>query len=138
LDKKEKPKKSFLQSFSSFKFLLTELDIKSIISLGIMLVRKLYARVKPKHLFVFGVVGFSDPCYTGQFLGLYEAVTCSAGLRRDIDLRGDFGRKNFELDLKVAGHFAIAALMVPSIWFIMQKPVRDGIKIIKNTERAIS
>ena len=133
---KEEGKSGFSLKFSGVKSLLTNLDIKSIISLVIILMKKLCRKVMPKHLLVRGVVGFSDPCSTGQFIGFYEAVAGATGTRRAVDLQGDFSQKNLELDLQLAGRFAIVSLIGPCIWFIWQRPVRDGIRIMKsNTNR---
>ena len=131
-DEKEEEKGDFAIGFSGVKLLLTNLDIKSIISLVIILMKKLCRKIMPKHLLVRGVVGFSDPCSTGQFIGFYEAAAGAADIRSAIDLQGDFNQKNLELDLQLAGRFAIASLIGPFIWFVWQRPVRDGIKIIKN------
>ena len=125
------PTKGKSMGFKEIKSLLTKLDIKSIISLGIMLLKKLWKKIKPKRLYIKGTVGFADPCTTGQFLGLYEACAHTLGFRSSVDLTGDFNEKRLELDMKLAGGFAVASLAWPVIWFIFQKPVRDGIKLMK-------
>jgi len=134
--KKEKP--DFSLGFAGVKSLLTNLDIKSIISLVIILIKKLCRKIMPKHLLVRGVVGFSDPCATGQFIGFYEAAACAIGIRSAIDLQGDFSQKNLALDLQMKGKFAIVSLIGPVIWFVWQRPVRDGIKIMRSRERAMT
>ena len=118
---------------SDIRPLLTSLDIKSIISLGIILIKKLMKRMKPKRFKLYGIIGFGDPCSTGQFLALYEAVVGAARLRSAIDLQGDFIKKKFALELNMAGCFTIASMIGPMIWFILQKPVRNAIKI--NTKK---
>jgi len=133
---KPKEKKESQFSFSEFKTLLTKLDINSIISLGIMLLKKLVKRIMPKFFNVRGTVGFDDPCTTGQFIGLYEAVAGATGLREAIKLQGDFSQASFEMDFKIKGYFSVASLLVPVIWFIIQKPVRDAMRLMK--ERAIT
>jgi len=134
--KKDKPKdedkKGFSMSFSDAKEKMEKLDIHSIVSLGIMLIRKLCKKIAPKRLMVQGTVGLKDPCATGQFIGFYEAAAGAVGLRHSIDLAGDFNQKILALNLKLAGRFAIASLLWPFIWFILQKPVRNGIKIMKS------
>jgi len=114
---------------------LTKLNIKSIASLGIILIKKLWRKIKPKYFFIKGVVGFDDPCTTGQFIGFYEICANAMGFRRAIDLKGDFCEKRIDLDMKMAGGFAIASLAGPVIWFIWQKPVRDGIKLLRKGEQ---
>ena len=108
----------------NIKSLLTNLDIKSIISLGIIFMKKLFKKIAPSHFQVRGVVGFANPCTTGQFMGLYEAAAHAMGLRKAIDLQGNFCQEHFELDVKMSGCFAIAPLLGIMIWFILQKPVR--------------
>ena len=110
--------------WASSRSLLTNLDIKSIISLGIILVKKLLKKIAPHHFYVRGVVGFDCPCATGQFIGMYESVAHAVGVRDQVNLSGDFCGKNIELDLKISGRFAVASLLGPCLWFIFQKPIR--------------
>lgn len=136
--KKEQPaKKEPHLNISNVQYLLTKLDIKSIITLGIMLLKKISKKIRPKYLNIRGVVGLKDPCATGQFIGIYEAVVASVGLSESIDLRGDFDKESLKLDGKLAGRFSIASLIGPVIWFALKKPVREGITILKS-ERAIT
>ena len=142
LAKKERPKdkrKSGISfSLSAFMSSMENLDINSILSLGILLLKKLLKKIGPRHLLVCGVVGLKDPCATGQFIGFYEAAAYITGMQNAVNLAGDFNQKTLDLDLNLAGGFAIASLLWPFIWFLLQKPVRNGIKIMKKTERAIT
>ena len=131
--KLKKEKTGFSMNFSDTKSLLTKLDIKTIISLGKILIKKLLRKIGPKRFLLQGVVGFDDPCTTGQFIGLYEAATGAAGLRDKFDLKGDYYQKKFSFDLKMSGRFAIASLLWPLIWFLLQKPVRNAIKLSRKT-----
>ncbi|MCL2400803.1 MAG: hypothetical protein FWC91_13785, partial [Defluviitaleaceae bacterium] len=138
-DKKEKHpnKKSLPLRLSNVQYLLTNIDIKSIITLGIMLLKKICKKIRPRHLSVRGMVGLKDPCTTGQFIGIYEAVVGAIGLSESIHLKGDFDKESLKLDGKLSGRFSIVSLIGPVIWFSLQKPVREGIKILKS-ERAIT
>ena len=128
---KEEGKSDFFLDFPRAKTLLSNLDIKSLVSLVILLMKKLCRKITPKRLFVSGIVGFNDPCSTGLFIGFYEAIANAFGIRSAIDLQGDFNQKNIELDLQLAGQFAIVSLIGPFIWFFWQRPIRDGIKIMR-------
>jgi len=119
------------QGFALPKLNFTKLNIKSIASLGIILIKKLWKKIKPQYFYIKGIVGFDDPCTTGQFVGFYEICANTVGFRKAIDLKGDFSGKHIELDMKMNGGFAIASLAGPVIWFIWQKPVRDGIKLLR-------
>ena len=124
----KKPKKdepSF--KISDLKPLLTNLDIKSIIPLGIIMIKKMFKKIMPRKLNVCGVIGLDDPFSTVRFLSVYEAVSGAAGIRNSVDLRGDFTQKVVDMDLLVSGRFAIASLMWPVFWFVLQKPVRRGL-----------
>ena len=129
--KKKKKKEKDPLTFSDFKYLLTNLDIKSIISLGTILMKKLCKRIKPRHFRLKGEVGFEDPFNTVQFIGIYEAASYACGVRNAIDLQGDLTRQHFKADFNMAGRFAVASLIVPIIWFCFQKPVRNGLKLLK-------
>lgn len=139
---KKKPKDKKLKSKDEFKLsdlpsMLTNFDIKPIISLGMILIKKLLKKVAPAHFKVQGTVGLDDPCATGQFIGFYEAATSACGLREAIDLKGDFSQKHLDLELKMSGRFAVASLLGPCIWFVFQKPVRAGIKKFKQERKRI-
>ena len=127
----EKETDSEPTSFSLPKINFAKLNIKSILSLGIILIKKLWKRIKPQYFFVKGVVGFDNPCTTGQFMGFYEIFSNALGFRPAIDLKGDFCDTRMDLDIEMNGSFAIASLAGPVIWFIWQKPVRDGIKLLR-------
>lgn len=123
--KKEEDKKyKFPFDLSSLKSDLTNIDIKSIVSLGILFTKKVIKKVAPKYFYVRGIVGLSDPCQTGQFIGFYEAATHATGLRQNIDIEGDFNQQHLNLDLKMAGRFSLASLFSTCIWLIWQKPIR--------------
>ena len=129
LKKKQKEKKKGKLHFKlvDTKSALSNLDIKTIVSLGIILAKRLLKCLAPRFFKVQGVVGFEDPCNTGQFIGLYEAFACAAGVRRAIDIQGNFSQKAFEADIKIAGRFAIASLLRHMLWFIFQKPIWSAI-----------
>ena len=126
----EKPK-SKTSGFTMPKLNLTKLNIKSIASLGIILFKKLWRRIKPSFFYIKGTVGFNDPCTTGQFIGFYEILANYIGFRSAVDLKGDFCDNRIDLDIKMSGGFAVASLAWPALWFIWQKPVRDGIKLLR-------
>jgi len=109
------------------KLFLSEVDVKSIIPLGIILLRRLWTRIRPRRLQVHGLIGFDNPMHTGQFMGLYEAVSSYLGLRREIDLRGDFYKCNLELDWKCRGRFTSLSIVVPTLRFAMQEPAMKAI-----------
>ena len=126
MSKEDKPDEK--PGFSNFKSLLTNLDINSIISLGIILLKKLYRVIRPSSFKLRGIVGFADPCTTGQLLGVYEAVAGACGIRKEVGIEGDFCQQRFNMELKMSGQFAIASLLIPSIWFITRKPIRSILK----------
>ena len=111
--------------------LLAKLDMKSIASLGILMFKRLWRKIKPKIFLIKGTIGFTDPCTTGQFLGFYEAASHAIGFREAVDLKGDFEDSCLDLNVKMAGGFAVASLAGPVIRFLWQKPVRDGIKLMR-------
>ena len=124
-------KRSPFNNMSELSSLLTKLDINSIIALCILFIKKLFKRVKPRHFCLKGIVGFSDPCATGRFIGLYEAFAGVAGLRAAVDLYGDFSQKNLQLQLDAAGRFSLAGILGVVAWFCFQKPIRSLIMIMK-------
>ena len=125
--KRPKKKETKKHKKSKFKVGLTKVDIKSIMSLGILFIRKLFATVKPKYFRVQGVVGLNDPYSTGRFIGYYEAFSSALGLRSAIDIYGDFSQKKLELDLNVFGKFSIGQVLWLAIWLCFKKPMRDMI-----------
>jgi len=131
LPEEKQKSKDKTSAFSFPKLNLAKLNIKSIASLGIILFKKLWRKIKPQYFFVKGIIGFDDPCTTGQFIGFYEIFANALGFRRAIDLKGDFCDKRIDLDIKMAGGFAVASLAGPTLWFIWQKPVRDSLKILR-------
>ena len=110
---------------------LASIDIKSMISLSIEFMKKLWRKVRPKHFRIKGAVGLNDPCATGQLIGIYEAAAGALDIRKDVDLQGDFSQRKLEMELKLAGRFAIASILGPCIWLVFQKPFRDGLRGLK-------
>ena len=129
----KKPLKEKKPVFS--KQTLTNLDIKPMILLGIEFMKKLWGKLRPKHFRIRGVVGLNDPCATGQFIGAYEAAAGALNLRKNVDLQGDFSQSKLEMELKLAGRFAIASILGPCIWLVFQKPFREGLKGLKRSKQ---
>ena len=120
--------------------LLKNIDIKPIISIVGKFVKKICKKIKPKHFQIRGHIGFGDPCRTGMFIGFYEALSGSLGLRHSIDLCGDFdqGQSRVALDVKIKGRFSLFSILWQVLWLVTRKPVRDGLRLIKRRERTIT
>jgi hypothetical protein len=132
--KKLTPKKTLRQWHEEFKIgkeLLTKINVNSIMPLCILLMKRLWKRMRPRRFHVCGVVGFEDPCTTGRFIGMYEAVTCAADIRGNIDLRPDFEKPCLQLEAGIAGQFSIGVLLLQMVWFVFQRPVRRLIKLAR-------
>jgi hypothetical protein len=97
---------------------LTKHDPKIIMTLGVKFLHKIFRKLKPKKISVRGIIGFDDLFYAGCFAGLYEAVTCAAGLRESVDLQFDTEKKCIALDFEVAGRLSIGSVLGPVLWLV--------------------
>jgi len=111
--------------------LLTYPDLKIIIGLCLRGIQKLLHALKPKHLDIYGVVGFDDPAVTGWFMGAYEAAAGTMGLRHKIRLAGSYHEKALRLDIDAKGRIRLIRLIWPLIWLYMKKPIRTLINKLR-------
>jgi len=117
-------------SYQKFKntaqSVLTYPHLKTIISLVFQCLKKTGKVFLPKHVDIYGSVGFSDPSTTGLVMGACESLTGVLGLRDKIRLYGKFEADNTDicLDIDVRGSVSIARLSWPVIWLVLKKPVR--------------
>jgi len=105
--------------------ILEKYDVKTILHLAKLLAMRLLKRVLPKQFLVSGIVGFDDPCSTGQFIGIYEAVVGMLGLRKFIDLHGNFSEACLQVEVDMAGRFTIGSLLRQILWFFSRRPIRQ-------------
>jgi hypothetical protein len=132
---KPEEKPTLSEQVEKLRSLLTNPDRKIIIALCKELVKRMLRRFKPRRFRICGIVGFDNPCTTGQFIGLYEAVAGATGLRHAVDLEGDFNQKNVQLDIHVAGRTSFGALLLPVIWFCFQEPIRRNINKMRKGKK---
>ena len=124
----EKKRKNPLKWLNDLYSLLTNNDTKIIIELCLTLSKRLYRNLWPRLFRLKGIVGFSDPCATGRFVGIYEALSNTIGLRDAIDLQGDFAGQNLAVNAHIIGKVTVRDMLGPVLWFCWQKPVRKRIK----------
>lgn len=128
--------KSIIERWDTLKAVLTYPDSKIIMRLCLQFAQKELRAIKPTKIKVVGQVGLDDPCHTGLLLGAYEMAAGMWGLRRDIQISGDFTKPVLQLDMAVAGALRIGSLIKPVIWLLVQKPVfRIIIKYLKSDNR---
>jgi hypothetical protein len=128
--KVKKEKTSYIRNFFA---VLTDSQGKTIIKLVLATIRKILRMFKPKYLDVSGVVGFSDPCNTGLFVGAYEALAAGCGFRDKVRLEGKFDTDETFIQIKgeVRGSVSIFRLVLPVIGLILKKPVRELLRDIR-------
>jgi hypothetical protein len=108
--------------------LLTLPDHKFIMGLFWQWFKKVGHVILPRNIRAEGVFGTGDPFYTGLLAGAYEATVGMLNLREKIRLCGDFDRSVLELSVDVSGRMSLIQIIRPTIWLILQKPVRKFIK----------
>jgi len=131
IKKRKKPSEKESFSLSSLPKLLTNVNINSIISLGIMFFKRLWRCVRPSYFRLNAVFGLGDPFKTAMYMGVYEALAGVYGFRTNLALVGDFSQKQFAGDFKLSGYFTLAALLRHFIWLLLQKPLWNIIKNLK-------
>lgn len=129
----EKPKKdekfSINDIIEPIKVVLTYPHRKTIMELCKRALKKIAKVLKPDELHVSGVVGFDNPASTGLFFGAYEALCGALGIRKHVQLDGDFEASANTVSLKIftRGNVRVAQLVWPIIWLVLKKPVRTVI-----------
>ncbi|MCL1842822.1 MAG: hypothetical protein FWF79_03335 [Defluviitaleaceae bacterium] len=126
------PKKEIsFNKLSKSYAVLTDSQGKTMIKLTFIAFKKILRVMLPKHVEIWGVVGFSSPATTGIFMGAYEALAGMSGLRSKIRLAGDFNSDSttIRLNAKVKGSVSVFRMTLPFIWLATRKPVR---KLIRN------
>jgi len=133
MNQQSKQTAGFRNVIEKIKAVLTYPNRKIIIKLVKQALRRAGRVLWPRHLAIFGEVGFSDPMKTGLFLGAYEAIISAYRLRQKICITGDFMADTFtaRLNVDARGHIRIARLSLPFIWLLLKKPIRSLIKDLR-------
>jgi len=129
-DNPPKKKEGFFKKFSKIREVLTESQAITIIKHGLTAFKKIYRIARPKHIDVFGVVGFPCPFTTGIFFAGYEAVAGLLGIRNAVRLEGDFNTDEVvvQLEADISGSASPLRLALPVLQFALKKPVRKQIR----------
>jgi len=132
-----KKKDGLFKKIAKAREVLTESQVLTIIKYGFVAFKKIYRVAKPKHIDVFGVVGFSCPFTTGLFFAGYEAVAGLFGLRDTIRLNGDFNTDEtvVHLEADISGRASPLRLALPVLQFALRKPVRKQIRKLLRERR---
>jgi len=120
----EEEKKDRPNPLKQAKAVLTYPDRKIIMNLCFRCLGKFFKALKPKHLDIYGVIGFDDPCTTGWAMGAYEAAAGITGLRHKIRLVGCYHEKAMDLAIQTHGRTRLWGLIWPFVWLYLQKPIR--------------
>jgi|GEM_PF-1987139 len=122
--KKKENKESVFSRIKRLKNKLSE--NKELVKPTIKLAAEELKALKPNVFKVKGVVGFDSPDKTGYFIAavsIVKAVTCL-----NIEIFGDFEKKNYDVDFTAKGKTSLFRLLLPVIKFVFTKPVWAVIK----------
>jgi len=117
-------KKDRFKTLKQVKAVLTYPERKIIMALVFKSLQKFFKALKPKHLDIYGVVGFDDPATTGWAMGAYETAVGLLQLRHKIRLWGSYHEKRLELTIQARGRTRVWGLIWPFIWLYLHKPIR--------------
>ena len=98
---------------------------KELLNNTALLIKRLIKKLKPKHLYLGGEVGFESPDLTGRMFVLLALLQGIA--RSDIRLTGNFEKKTFDIDIKAKGVLTPAGLIAPVVRYALSRPVRGVI-----------
>ncbi len=118
--------------YNKFIYLKNYPERDKIIRYTINFIRDLFSSVKPKKFETNIIVGFDDPAATGKLLG-FTAIILEF-LHFDIYLSGDFENKIFEGVLETRGKTNIFKIAVPTLKYLLKKPIW---RLIKNRKGGI-
>lgn len=114
------------------KFLLTNLNIKAIILLGVNFARRTVKVIKPRKFKLNATIGLEDPCNTGQLLGFCEAFLWAAGLQNNVRLRADFAQPTLNFNLDLVGKFISFSFVRLTIWLILHSDFKKFTQTIRS------
>lgn len=114
---------------SVLKKILKMPDKGKLIKAFIKLIKDLFKELKPDYIYLRAKLGTGDPCQTGKYTGIAYAVSGFIGA--DAEITPDFENTVLEGKLRLTGSFFSFRIIYIGLRFILQKPVRNFIKIIK-------
>ena len=120
----------FIKTVKNTKELLTSRRGKTIMTLCLDALKKLWKIVRPNMCKLTGVVGLGDPGSTGIFFGLYSAFAAFLGFGKGVRLSGDFHSESvkIELSLDMRGMVSIIRIVALLVRLAIRKPIWDLIK----------
>ena len=106
---------------------------RAVTALVLGAVKKIFKRLKPKHLDIFGTIGFADPSQTGTFLGVYECAASLLKIRNNVRLGGNFETDTTAMDLQahVKGSINTMRILLPILGLWLKKPIRILVKDLR-------
>lgn len=125
-DKKEKRKRSISLSKVT----------KTIVDRAILLSKRIWRHIRPRHISADLKFGFNDPMYTGLVYGLYCSLSHLLG--RDFQLSPNFDEEEIRGGFQVIGEVWMFYILIAFLKFIFSPPVRKEIKFNKNKRRDAS
>ena len=126
-DTKEKKKK---------KYGLPNMEV---IVLSLELIRKLIRKIAPNEMTLHLIVGLDDPYYTA-ILQMSSQVVFTPLNRVDgynFSITPEYLDWAFEYDGNVNFNFSIMGLIIPILFFVFKKPIRDYLNILQFKKRTL-
>ncbi|MCL2603056.1 MAG: hypothetical protein FWD90_01090 [Defluviitaleaceae bacterium] len=119
------------ESGRNLRSILTYPELKTIIRLTLLCMKKTVKALLPKRLDISGALGFDDPAATAMFIGYYEAAASFLNLREKVRISADFAESGIRYKVSAAGRFSMAGLSRPVLRLLLKKPIRKFIGFLR-------
>ena len=129
----EKPLPKAEKEDSLLKKILKMPDKGKLLKAFLTLIKELFAEIKPDYVYVRGILGTGDPCSTGKYTGLIYAVSGYFGA--DVQITPDFEKVIYQGKARMTGSIRLYKVIYSGLKFIVKKPVRNFIKILRKGKR---
>ena len=117
------------EKFGFIKDIIDFPDKKEILRLLILLTKRIFKAIKPRHFYLSGEIGLEEPDKTGLLFALLSIIRVFAG--KNIYLTANFHEEVLKIDFKMKGYTNVLKLCLPFLRFVLSKPIRRILKRIR-------
>lgn len=88
-------------------------------------IKKLLIHMRPRKARISGILGFDDPCTTGQVFGIIGMLASYYG--KSLDIKADFEKEVIDIVFDIRGHLMVSYALIIVLKLMTNKRLREWV-----------
>lgn len=88
-------------------------------------IKKLLIHMRPRKAKISGILGFDDPCTTGQVFGIIGVLASYYG--KSLDIKADFEKEVIDIVFDIRGHLMVSYALIIVLKLMTNKRLREWV-----------